>query len=77
MATTAAMLRLLWRCNEEVQEVVHFHLRVPEKSRGRESGRIPFRHAYSWRDVVLQETHIPHPQPARTPQSPSALINGN
>lgn len=47
------------------------------KSRGRESGRIPFRHAYSWRDVVLQETHIPHPQPARTPQSPSALINGN
>lgn len=36
MATTAAMLRLLWRCNEEVQEVVHFHLRVPEKQRERE-----------------------------------------
>lgn len=47
---------------------------VSRKSRG-QSWRMPGCHAYSCSDGLLQETRSFRPQPARTPQGPSAFIN--
>lgn len=58
-----------------VQEADSCHLRVRQPEERAEEYLAG--HAYSCSDVVLQETHIPYHQAARTPQGPSAFINGN
>ncbi|KAG7223318.1 hypothetical protein INR49_015674, partial [Caranx melampygus] len=58
-----------------VQEADSCHLRVRQPEKAKRAEEYLAGHAYSCSDVVLQETHIPYHQAARTPQGPSAFIN--
>lgn len=52
----------------------HIRVRQPEKARGREAEE--YLAAMHIHEVMVgqQDTHNPHPQPARTPQGPQHLL---